>query len=334
MNTLKKIPICLAFSNRIQLLQIFVLIESVMQHAGDVVYDIIVLYTSEENKDLTDLLECLSTEKFKITCKNVSDKITPKIAPLLKKNPCFFTFFIPDLFSGYSKVIYLKYSCLVQSDVSSLTSINLKGKGVAVYFDRDSQNIQEDVFILKIDQLKNIIPFLEEKLDVDRELTCISMLNLFYNDSILFLPTKVITPSSFYKRDILDILDIRDWPILSFSEENPLINPISLGADIYWDYVKKSRFYESIILNSFIEKQKMKIKIPDIDFSWNNEQDFMVEVNSYQYKKMYLKELFLSIVTFGETRKVHLGLFSLLNRLYNEFSLKNKKVVVNNDKPS
>ncbi|MBQ6516628.1 glycosyltransferase family 8 protein [bacterium] len=132
------IPVCFACDNDFAKFTA-VAVQSVIENASENFnYDILIL---NENFDaeMVNKFEELTQKNISVRCVNISDFISDiddKINDVTKrKKIVYYRFFVPRIFSGYKKIIYLDGDLVLEDDVAKLFAIDLENNCIGAVND-------------------------------------------------------------------------------------------------------------------------------------------------------------------------------------------------------
>lgn len=257
-------------------------IESVIAHMNPKrFYDIYVAHT-DLSDDIQQKLEQLSNpQQFRVTCVSLLEKI-PQNIKLYQQGrfspAAFYRFFMPDMFYGYDKILYLDSDILVQEDVANLfdTPINKNVLGACKCILNKNYkkqitkklNLNPNFYINSGILLINVHAWKKSKVK-DAFLEFIQsgkhfiapdqdFLNMFFENSIYFLPDKwnvrwdvKINPAFFDAQDI-ELTDtlLKKPSIIHFISSKKPWNTENILSDKWWKCARNSAFYELVLLKN------------------------------------------------------------------------------------
>lgn len=345
------VPVVMAINND-YMLYAGVTIQSIKEHASrDKFYDIYVMYTWLEPSSIRKL-ESLSDEQFRITCINVDsylkgysfeDKMNRELWHISKET--YYRFLIADLFPGYDQVIYLDADLIVRDDLAKLHGINL-GKNLlgGCYNSLYGEEYRQMETVLKIDPLSYInagVLLMNAKLWRDEKVgeQCFQALSK-YGTTIKYQDQDILNIVCHYRIQLIDyrwnfiysLYTLKNPDYMRFLSRNnfqtnslkiihytwwqkPWVCPENEMADIWWDYAKKSPFYEAILLKRIkiiLQENNHSGESPDNPVIVNNVSSKEIIKNIqkgnssvYPLLSQYIKESVLFLMTWGEKRKYH-----------------------------
>ena len=342
------IPVVMAINDNYTLYA-GVAIQSIKEHVSkDKFYDIYVMYTWLKPESIKKL-ESLSEDCCRISCINVSsdlngysfeDKMNKELWHISQET--FYRFLIPDLFVGYDKIIYLDADLIVQDDLAKLYYVklgkNLLGGCYNPHWD-EMYRMMENV--LKIDPLSYInagVLLINAKAWREEEIKgkCFQALSEYgtsikYQDQDIlnivcqhriclidyqwnFVYSLYITKNSDYMRFLKNnAFCMEDLKIIHYTWwQKPWIRPENEMADIWWNYARKSPFYEGILLRrvgELIYDNKNSSPSPQTIPPKNTSPEKVMKSalkTEDSLLAQYIKEAVLFLVTWGKRRKGHL----------------------------
>lgn len=287
----KKIPVVFAVNNGYAPYLHIALI-SLIEHAdSNTYYQIYVLHTELERKHI-ERLENLGKSNVRIECRNVGEwmqGIDIKGSVHLTVETCY-RLLIPELFSEYSRVLYIDSDTIIMSDVAELYRSELNGKTVGAvhdvvctylkdyYTEHINMNVEDgfNAGILVIDTSKfrekkikeKCIEWLvEDSQKSERKYIYMDqdVLNLALKGEVCFLESEWNFQWSYFWR--LDTIfpqyiekyvsDSRNARIIHYSgNQKPWNRPDLEKADLFWGFARKSVYYEEILFNNFMTEKK------------------------------------------------------------------------------
>lgn len=123
----KIIPIVFAI-NEEHCSHIMATIQSIKNHTNfERFYDIYILYTDLTGK-LINSLEELTDDNIRVSCLDISEKMKEITLQRREHFPfiMYYRLFIPELFYGYKKIIYLEANTIIESDLTELFDLDFK----------------------------------------------------------------------------------------------------------------------------------------------------------------------------------------------------------------
>lgn len=263
-----------------------VAIKSMLDHANpNYFYNVHVVHEglTEENKAK---LKTLETKNSKIIFSEMSrnlecieDKIENKLRPNIFTLSIFFRIFIPEMFKEYDKAIYIDADTCILGDISELYNTPLDGNLIGACIDKSivgikpieeyftngvgidyREYINSGVLLFNMKELRNrkfdekflylFNKYHFENIDPDQ-----SYINAMCYGNIKFLD------STWDAMPTRDGKEIENPNIIHY---NLFLKPWHydgvLYEDPFWDYAKKTPYYEQIleIKNNFTESDKQK----------------------------------------------------------------------------
>ena len=197
-------------------------------------------------------------------------------------------YFIPNLLPHYDKCIYCDLDIIVQDDLKNLYDIDLKDKSIAACKDwvfealaRDKNIENYTVTTLKLDSSKSYfqggvqLMNLKKMRNINSEAHLSSLtqsinvlfvdqciFNYFFRNDVLYLPREwnvQVNDSERQHFNLLSSLDVDIMQQVVYALKNPKAihysggrkpwnDPTETMADIWWQYARKTPFYEEILL--------------------------------------------------------------------------------------
>ena len=259
----KIIPIVLATDN-CHLAETMVLLQSISEKVNpDYFYDIYVLHNNLSEEKCFNLT-LLSTGNLRVSCINMAEKCHRKIRP---QNYCLY---IPELFAGYEKILYLDSGVLVINDLTKLIKINLQNKlvmGITKALVKSEQKRYQKVFgVIQSEVLESKILMLNLEMFQQNKLIRIMSKNFAVRQKKGATPSEIINfscqpfigklPDSF-------VVFAYDDEINKYSAATEVLvydlkKKIKKGGNFnftWWKTARNSVFYEALI-NDY----RMKLK--------------------------------------------------------------------------
>ncbi len=243
----------------------------------------------------------------------------------------YFRLFIPDIFSNFSKVLYLGCDLVVLCDVADLYKISLKGKIIGAvqdfmgYYQTDgwpeylehtlrivepAYYFNSGVLLCDIKQMikKNFMPICLDKLKEIKKprLWDQDILNAVYHGKICYLDYKFNSmwhwprhpriQLIFPPKIIEKIFKASENPLIIHytSQTKPWNNPHFHLAEHFWHYARQSPFYEEILFRN------LKVKVESLQVDLSPER---AALRLTADKIKYWRYKLLSKITFGKKRK-------------------------------
>ncbi len=257
----------------------------------------------------------------------------------------YFRIFIPELFSSYSKVLYLDCDIIILEDVSKLYYEDIQNYALAAVcdievvrqtFNQTQENASMLEYIKNTLQLTKQLRYFQagvlildipKLIDFDFTQKCLAklseigspryvdqdVLNSLFDGKIYYLAVEwnVEWHIPLVSRNLMNELPSDLYQEYMQSRKSPKIihyagiyKPwqnanVELDlAHIWWQYARRTPFYEKFLRN--LDSNKTSKAIQSID---------AIKKDLYFYDKIrlsYYKHKFLSAITFGNTRKKHL----------------------------
>ncbi len=279
----KEIPIFFTIDNSYAP-YLSVAIQSIIENASSKYnYKIFILH-QELSQENIKKLKSLEKDRFEIEFRYMKDgleTITDRVENRLRCDyftlTIYFRLFIPDMFPEYDKGIYIDSDIVVRGDISELYNIELGNNLIGACADKS---------VVDIPELAN---YMEEAIGVNR--------HEYINSGVLLMNLKAMREKKFSNRfltllnkyhfdcvapdqDYLNamcngkILYIDNtWDAMPTEGKEPLSNPKLIHynlfqkpwcyeniqyEDYFWDYAKKSTYYNEIIenKNNYSDEQK------------------------------------------------------------------------------
>ncbi len=297
------IPVVLSAENDENSMLTDVLLQSLISNSDkDKFYDIYILSHKNLSKHIIKTIESEATENISINFVDIK-AYTPDNAFIYMYRLSSLYFFIPDILPQYNRAIFLKNNVIALKDISELNSLDMGNMPIAGTKDYRANSeyvedklklitetyIDDSVLLLDIPLCKKLRlgqNFLHKISSDSKTYRAQDILNTFFIDKINvidniyncdadFICGKRIIKGYPYKIDTIRILD--------YKTAHPYLNFQCIFADIWWKFARQCLLYESLL--------KLK-KRPISD-------------REYLLMKMFIKEAFFMIFTFGTTRKKH-----------------------------
>ena len=222
------------------------------------------------------MLESIKNKNVRVRCINVKKILNINLYNQGRfSQEIFFRFLLPQLFYGYKKIIYLDCDIIVKSDIAQLYDTNIDHFAIAgvknpstkmfVEYCKKKLGLSEEKYINSGVLLINI-PYWIKNCLPDKSFQIIGdcgkwitpdqdIINIVCQDKIYYLPLEwnaINSQNNLYASDISDLIKqnniVKNAKILHFAgAKKPWIFIKHENADIWWNYAKKSLFYEYII---------------------------------------------------------------------------------------
>ena len=319
-NQIKEIPIFFATDdNYVPFLDVS--IRSLIDNASkDYKYRIVVLNTGL-NKQNTDKIKAMENENFKIDFTDISYAVES----LRNKLPVCYHFglaawyrlFIQSLFPQYDKIVYLDCDIVVLGDISKLYNMDMQGNNIAGVVEQfvlrtkefsdytklaigvDAKNyINSGIMLIDLKKFReqNIeqkFTYLINKYNFDVIDPDQAYINFLCKDKIKYLDVA-------WNREPLECLECQKPQIIHYAlyKKPWQYDDVYLGEH-FWNYAKKSPFYDDIlkIKNSFDDDAKAKkeragvaIKEHGVDVAFNSKNTFVKMCQNYPEELQYLEK--------------------------------------------
>ncbi|MDO4162329.1 MAG: glycosyltransferase [Pseudomonadota bacterium] len=228
-----------------------VTIQSLKENAAEhTFYDIYILLTNELDAALQKRLEDMADSNIKITLLPNMEQKYPDVS-----NRKLYVLAIPELLSTYKPVLYLAPSTLVLSDISELYTLDFGNKTIALCPDTrflntetETENYNTDVILFntaywkKHKQTKTCFKrYKEESLNYILKTVCKA--KTFLLDSRWNIQCR----NTVDDMAVSALIAQGNCNILNYSGGNPQLRPEIYLAGLWWEYARKTPFYELIL---------------------------------------------------------------------------------------
>ena len=307
-----------------------VAIQSIKEHVNpDRFYDIYILHTDLKEESQI-LLEGMTADHVRVSCIDVSEKI--KGIPFYDKDhyslAMWYRLFIPDLFYGYDKVLYLDTDIVAESDVAELFDTDLKECWLGACrswttelyeYAENTLNLVGETYFNSGVLLLNI-PKLREN---DLTAKCLKLvnpdkkymypdqdiLNIVCQNQVHFLPGFYNCGWYHLNRETAPWYDkwytqvYKKAKILHYSsDKKPWNNPKKRLADRWWMYARLSPFYETVLWENLPKSHSSAVSQSGVIVL--NKKPLMAEKEKfYSDMKQFVKGSFKCLFSFGKKKK-------------------------------
>jgi lipopolysaccharide biosynthesis glycosyltransferase len=297
---MKKTPIVFSF-NDTYTMPAGVCITSLLENSNDdTFYDIFVMHSSdrlsESNKARILALKTLYP-RFDITFVDVKNQFDNAFEIRNISVDAYFRLAIPDKILHYDQIIYCDIDVIITADLSHLNSFDFKGKSLgAVRITTDDVILTKSITSISLDPgtyfnsgflLMNLKKIREENSTAKKLYPLISkqfiyqdqdMLNIAYQDDVEFISERYNYSFNRLREKI-----IQEPPIVyHFTGKKPW-NVIRSFGDVWWEYYRKSVFFDQNFYLQF--QQKHFNNLSDQDQIMN----FLKRFGIYQLLKKFIK---------------------------------------------
>lgn len=261
----------------------YISLQSLIAHTSDSwTYKVYILYTDLEKRHI-ERLKSLNRTNIEVLCIDISRNmkgIAIKNSNYLTVETCY-RLLLPELFSQYSRILYIDSDTLILADVAELFISPLNGKTVGAMREAVSEQLKEYYHNLGVEKTFNAgVLLIDMELFRERKIgrQCLELLiedsnrekrklqymdqdalNIVLKEQVCFLGSEW----NFLYRymEDLDLLcaeykdtyleGSRDIKLLHYvSEIKPWEHPEFTMADLFWEEARKTPYYEEILFRN------------------------------------------------------------------------------------
>ena len=320
----KIIPIVLPASYKDDIPRLSPIIASIKEHVSKEYFYDIYIFSRQYTINQKNILESETGLNFRVSIVDISKGFPLNIDEHYTRDSSFYVTLIPLFLYGYDKVLFIKDGVVLQ-DIVLLMQNSLKNAYIAGTLDRNVEisYVEEKLGIICETYVNTDILFINIKEWVENDLTsrfieCLNtQKNLKYpiKDTLNIVcrdKTLVVDPMWNYPyRSLLENPDMERYctidgiGILNYQNEQIYFNPEKQFASIWWNYARKTNFYELLfskcVLYTLEKNQQNRIKISVT----TKEKQKNSQEQLYLLKSSYIKEAILFLLTFGEAAIKH-----------------------------
>ena len=282
------IPIVFAFDHNLVKPACICLSSLLMNAKQDTFYDIFILQSINDKLNDTELNKIpLFFKNCKITYRDVDETFDRAFEIRGITTPAYYRLLIPDLIPEYDKIVYSDVDVIFRSDlfeifsstelddfyIAGVNSLSFLVKDYDKYF-RENIHLKSEkviysgnlIFNSKKIREDNLIPKFKEQAKNDYMFQDMDVLNIVCENRIKYmapefcLSTFVTEAATYNKKALLklwseqEIEDALDHGIVHYNGVKPW-KGLSLNFDIWWEYYRKSPFFDSKIYFDFFNSQ-------------------------------------------------------------------------------